>query len=249
MSWTTPKTWSALEVVLATDLNTHLRDNLSALWLGSGHGDMDFYASSTTKARIAAGTANQVLTVNALTSHPTFEDSPQNTMTTKGDLLWRDSLNSLGRLAIGTDGQSLRADSGSPVWVDEPRFVLLQTPLKSTDWDGDSRSTTAKTLIDLSSVFGVPAGVKAVYVKLEARDSASSGSECWVILSSSSYYHEESPTEGSGMYCCPWGRANDTWEKEQMIVACDEYGDIYYQVKASGTNTLDCWLSIWGYWI
>ena len=31
-------------------------------------------------------------------------------------------------------------------------FVPLTTPLTSTSWDGDARSTTAKTKIDLSAV-------------------------------------------------------------------------------------------------
>lgn len=32
MAWTTPKTWATGELVTATDLNTHLRDNLNALF-------------------------------------------------------------------------------------------------------------------------------------------------------------------------------------------------------------------------
>jgi hypothetical protein len=31
MAWTTPKTWNTGDLVTATDLNTHLRDNLDAL--------------------------------------------------------------------------------------------------------------------------------------------------------------------------------------------------------------------------
>jgi hypothetical protein len=31
MAWTTPKTWSVGELVTASDMNTHLRDNLNAL--------------------------------------------------------------------------------------------------------------------------------------------------------------------------------------------------------------------------
>lgn len=31
MAWTTPKTWAALSTLTATDLNTHLRDNLNYL--------------------------------------------------------------------------------------------------------------------------------------------------------------------------------------------------------------------------
>ena len=28
-----------------------------------------------------------------------------------------------------------------------------------------------------------------------------------------------------------------------------EYGDIYYQIAASGTGTMDVYLEIWGYWL
>ena len=54
-------------------------------------------------------------------------------------------------------------------------WVYLTTPLTSTSWDGDARSTEAATLLDLSSVFSVPAGVKAVLVRLACRDSAAVG--------------------------------------------------------------------------
>jgi hypothetical protein len=121
-------------------------------------------------------------------------------------------------------------------------FVPLSAPLTSTSWDGDSRSTTAKTKIDLSAVFGAPAEIKAVYVKVGARDSASSTSDCYIIFA-------DNNTAGSGVVCEPWGRANDTWEQQQMIVKCDVNGDIYYQILATGSLTFDCWISIWGYFV
>ena len=70
--------------------------------------------------------------------------------------------------------------------TDFGRPVFLTTPLTSTAWDGDSFSTTGKTLIDLSSVFGVPAGVKAVLVRMIARDSGSSSGYNQLMLSPNS---------------------------------------------------------------
>ena len=69
--------------------------------------------------------------------------------------------------------------------TDFGRPVFLTTPKTSDSWDGDARSTTAKTLIDLSAVFGVPAGVKAVLVGVSMRDSGSAASTggCYLILS------------------------------------------------------------------
>ena len=34
-----------------------------------------------------------------------------------------------------------------------------------------------------------------------------------------------------------------------MVVPCDANGDVYYQIVASGTGTMDVHLQIWGYWL
>jgi len=120
---------------------------------------------------------------------------------------------------------------------------FLTTPLTSTSWDGDSYSTTAKTLIDLSEVFGVPAGVKAVMVRMAARDSGSSAGNCQLGLSPNS-------TAGSvAVQACLQGVANDVYVSVNGIVPCDGNGDVYYQIAASGTGTLDAIIEIWGYWL
>ena len=120
---------------------------------------------------------------------------------------------------------------------------FLTTPLTSTSWDGDARSTTAKTKIDLSAVFGVPAGVKAVLVRLTARDSGSSAGYCQLGLSPNS-------TAGSvAVQAYLQGVANDVYVTANGIVPCDSGGDVYYQITASGTGTLDAVIEIWGYWL
>ena len=120
---------------------------------------------------------------------------------------------------------------------------FLTTPLTSTSWDGDSYSTTAKTLIDLSEVFGVPAGVKAVMVRVAARDSGSSAGYCQLGLSPNS-------TAGSvAVQAKLQGVANDVYVSVNGIVPCDGNGDVYYQIAASGTGTLDAIIEIWGYWL
>ena len=121
--------------------------------------------------------------------------------------------------------------------------VFLSTPLTSTAWDGDAFSTTAKTLIDLSAVFGVPAGVKAILVRMAARDSASyANSGLYILLS---------PTNAAGGAAIlrPAGIVNDVYTDGMFIVPCDANGDIYYQIVASGTGTLDATIQIWGYWL
>ena len=64
-----------------------------------------------------------------------------------------------------------------------PQFVPLRAPLTSTSWDGDAYSTTAKTKVDLSAVFSVPAGARAVLAHIEVNDSGSAGTDCYLILS------------------------------------------------------------------
>jgi hypothetical protein len=121
-------------------------------------------------------------------------------------------------------------------------FHPLAAPLTSTAWDGDARSTTAKTKIDLSSVFGAPAGVKAVMCDIAIRDSGSSGADTYLILSPNN-------TSGSGLLTDCGGQVDDSWERDNLIVPCDANGDIYFQNVASGAGTMDVFLTIWGYWI
>jgi hypothetical protein len=123
-------------------------------------------------------------------------------------------------------------------------FVPLSAPLTSTSWDGDARSTTAKTLIDLSAVFGVPAGIKAVLCNVHVRDSGSDGVTTFIgiILAPNS-------TSDQGISHSCNGVTNDAKTRATMVVPCDSNGDIYYQTVASGAGTLDVVIEIWGYWI
>ena len=118
--------------------------------------------------------------------------------------------------------------------------TYLTSPLTSTSWDGDGRSSAGKTKIDLSAVFGVPAGVKAVLVRLIARDSGSSSFNAYFGLS---------PNSGStqSLATFPAGKSNNNWSENSGWVPCDVNGDIYYQCAASGAGTLDVVLEIWGY--
>ena len=122
------------------------------------------------------------------------------------------------------------------------RPVFLSTPLTSTSWDGDSFSTTSKTLIDLSAVFGVPAGVKAVSVKIALRDSGSAAASCVFQLSGISSGTNYSLTAQASPI-------NDRYAYFNGIVPCDANGDVYYQINASGSATMDVYLEIWGYWL
>ena len=124
------------------------------------------------------------------------------------------------------------------------KFVPLTTPLTSTSWDGDAYSTTAKTKIDLSSVFSAPAGIKAVCVYMYCRDSGSAASNL--------IYFGVNPNNTdnqNAVTVAPRGLANDYFAFQSGICPCNADGDIYYQIRASGSGTLDAWLEITGYWV
>ena len=147
------------------------------------------------------------------------------------------------KLVIVDASEALDADKTKYITVSNLRAgpTFLTTPLTSTAWDGDSYSTTPKTKIDLSAVFGAPAGVKAVLVMVSIRDSASSSNDTWFLLSPN-----DIATQGLSLT----GHAtNDRWQRQAFVVPCDANGDVYYQINASGTNTMDCYLEIWGYWL
>src|SRR3989337_3187305 len=125
-----------------------------------------------------------------------------------------------------------------------PKFVPLTTPLTSTSWDGDAYSTTAKTLIDLSAVFGAPAGIKAIAVRITARDSGSaSGSGLFFMLAPNNVANQSALTVRLD------GVPNDGLRDASGVCPCDANGDIYYQIQASGAGTLDAFIVIWGYWL
>jgi hypothetical protein len=120
-------------------------------------------------------------------------------------------------------------------------FHPLETPLTSTSWDWDARSTTAVTIIDTSAVFGAPAGIKAALVRIGARDSAAWGTDGLYIgvgPSATYWYHLTCPAFGG-----------DVRNWVQGIVPCDANGDFYFHNVASGTNTMDVEMMILGYCI
>lgn len=150
------------------------------------------------------------------------------------------------KLVIVDASEALDADKTKYITVSNLRAgpTFLTTPLTSTAWDGDSYSTTPKTKIDLSAVFGAPAGIKAILVRTYIRDSGSASSnDNWLLLS-------PNDTAYQGMYAVfISGIPNDTYSGSTGICSCDANGDIYYQISASGTDTMDITIEIWGYWL
>lgn len=120
--------------------------------------------------------------------------------------------------------------------------TFLTTPLTSTSWDGDSISTNNKTKIDLSSVFGAPAGIRGILGKVLVRDSGSYSGNSFFALSPNNVANSNS------FILRLEGLANDMRRSLPVLISCDENGDIYYQNYTSGVGTMDVWIEIWGYW-
>lgn len=133
----------------------------------------------------------------------------------------------------------IRRGADTAVIKDSASWHYLETILTSTSWDGDSFSTTGKTKIDLSSEFGAPANIKAVLLRVAFRDSGSAGTECYIVLSNND-------TAGSGIDISA-SAIDDRLKRCGVVIPCDSNGDIYYQIVASDTDSMDIWLQIWGY--
>lgn len=77
MSYATVPTVATSDSWTAAQHNTYVRDNLTAIWVGTTAGDLDYYTSSSAKARLAfsaggmlyAGTATAPAWTNAGTQH------------------------------------------------------------------------------------------------------------------------------------------------------------------------------------
>ena len=113
-------------------------------------------------------------------------------------------------------------------------YVPLSAPLTSTSWDGDSKTSANNGIIDLSSVFGAPAGIKAVQVKI------------FCTVSAASSYIYFGPTSSNPNQLLAIGNAASDNVDQTGIVNCDSNGDIYVTVQGTVSSTI---LQIWGYYI
>ena len=114
------------------------------------------------------------------------------------------------------------------------KFIALTAPLTSTDWDGDDKTTADRAIVDLSSVFGVPAGVKAVLMSVQTQAAAANN---YIRFGPSSTYSYALTcrTAVGGQIAHAFG-----------IVPCDSNGDIYCYPSATIAGVQ---VYIWGYWL
>lgn len=135
------------------------------------------------------------------------------------------TLGSLGQADIFSDAARLRTVLEGPSW--------LTTPLTSTSWDGDAKTTGDNGTIDLSAVFSVPAKVKAVLVRMTVQDETPG-----VVATL---------RQSSGALSMLSARIQvvDIPADETGWVPCDANGDFYFQTSGE----LDAVsIVIWAYW-
>lgn len=92
----------------------------------------DLFTYSTVPYRLGIGTNNQVLTVDTSTATGLKWATPSSgfadPMTTRGDIIYRNSSNTTARLGLGTNGQVLKSNGTDLVWGSEG----------SSAWIGDT---------------------------------------------------------------------------------------------------------------
>ena len=140
MSWTAPRTWVASEVVTASLMNTHVRDNLleTAVAKVTTQGDLVYATGANALARLAKGTAYQVLRMNSGATAPEW---------TQGDLEVIKSADEsvTSSTTLQDDDQLVFAIPASEVWYMDMMLIV----------DGNSTADfKAKFTVPASCVMG-----------------------------------------------------------------------------------------------
>ena len=140
---------------------------------------------------------------------------------------------SLANAAISGQAYSYAAaPQGFPLGTST--FVPLTTPLTSTSWDGDTKTTADRAIVDLSAVFGVPAGIKAVLMSIQTQADAVNE---YIRFGPNSTYNYA--------LICRTPVASQI-AHAMGIVPCDSNGDVYCYPSGTIENVQ---VRIWGYWL
>ena len=124
-------------VTLPTGVTLNLVDGLGVAGGGTGlvsftAGDVLYATGTTTLAKLAKGSAEQVLSMNSGATAPEWATAAATaggtgqTSFTAGDILYANSTTTLTKLGKGTARQGLQTNSGAtaPEWVNSPQSLM-----------------------------------------------------------------------------------------------------------------------------
>ena len=130
-------------------------------------------------------------------------------------------------------------ETTSAGWVILPQASRLT----SSAWDGDARSTTGSTLIDMSAVFGTPENIDAVLLRVSCRDSGSAAAPGW----KRAWIRFDNVAPGDDSVVVRAADMDDRWADQYPVVATNADGDIYFDCQAKDTDTLRVDIVVLGY--
>lgn len=120
----------------------------------------------------------------------------------------------------------------------KPQEIIWITEIyiPSNAFEGKTFSDIADTVLNLEADTDgrFPKGAKAVYFRIDAKDSGSAGASCYMQLSPGAL-----GTVGASLLLWLYGQENDIPIVETNWLACDPNGDFHYNIEATGTGTFD----------
>ena len=118
--------------------------------------------------------------------------------------------------------------------------VYFKRPINHTSFDGDSFSDvgTSTKIENTSWSRDIPSNAKAILLQIVGWDSGSQETAYFSVGPTSDYYY------ALGVQ----GLTGDKRTENQGWVPCTS-GDLYYRCDASGADTLDVVMRVWGYWL
>ena len=165
MAYSTPYTFTALELLTAAKMNA-IQDNITAIWKGTTAGDTDYYASSSAKNRLAIGTEYQVKRVNSGVTAPewgnvmdkcsVYRSSIQSFSTgSAADIQWNAEL---------YDDQGWHDNSTNPQRITVTRTGIY-IPFVSIYWNKDAGGSGNFHMTAKVQVSGVDTSNKITYLE------------------------------------------------------------------------------------